>query len=951
MRLVLITLAAAAAGFTVVHAAPLEQEPGQALEPARGNAPPAATVARGRAAVLTDEDGDGLADGLQTQMQGMAANDRVDVIVTFDGPGNAASARAAVGAFDVSRQYHLIRGFAATMTTGQARALSRTPGVFRVEQDALAYASNEAAQRSFGVTRAAVDFGYTGAGVTVCVVDTGLHPHEQFTDEATGTSRIIAFTDFVGGYDGIVRTDAYDDNGHGTHVAITAVGDGTHGPDGLADEAALFRGVAPEAMVMGMKVLSYDGSGPNSGVVAGIEECVDLGADVINLSLGVPGTGDGKSAMSRAVDNAVEAGVFVTLAAGNEGAAPGTVGEPAASKLGFTVCAAAEWGFDPTIHPQYGLWQSKGMYDAPFSNRGPTKDGRIKPDIMGPGVTIISGVSNPSYLFDPLSVILDIPFACGDSCYGVLSGTSMAAPFIAGVGTLMLQANPNLTPAEIGQILDSTAMDWNDIPGKDNEMGAGLVDAHAAIAQAASMVGYAPTDYPINTSGASTVPDDGETVIAIDVDASMVGVPLAVAVVVEGGFVCYDGIGKFCFVGGWEPDLDMQLLDSSMLPFTVPNPYWPYLGTEFIDDPETVSTCPAGNECGVMGRRETVHIVPTEVGTVYLRLWPWAESPNFGVGGDFTYQISHGPIDTVVTVQPPVAVAGSNSPVTDTDKNGSEDVALDGSLSFDPDGGAIVSYSWKEGGVEFSTAASPVVAFGVGDHTVELTVTDDETDVDTDTIIVTVVSGIQPPTADAGGNQIVTDTDGNGSELVNLYGGNSSDPDGLIVDYVWTEGGVEIATGAAPANVAFDLGVHTVTLEVTDDDGAQDTDTMTITVSPPAGADTVHIADIDGAAEGDKGTWRAGASFVAHDAADAGLAGATVFYSWTSRDGGGNSNCLTGGDAGLCPIQWTPFIAKRNADVTFTVDNVTYPTLTYDSAVNHDPDGDSNGTTIVILKP
>ena len=515
----------------------------------------------------------------------------------------------------------------------------------------------------------------------------------------------------------------------------------------------------------------------------------------------------------------------------------------------------------------------------------------------------------------------------------------MAAPFIAGVGALMRQANPDLTPAEIAQILDSTAMDWNDIPGKDNEMGAGLVDAHAAIALAASAVGYAPTDYPMNTPGVGNVPDNGETVIAIDVDASMVGVPLAVSVVVGGGYVCYEKIVRFCLLGGWDPDLDMQLLDGSMQPFMVPNPYWPYLGDEFVENPETISTCPADNECGVVGRRETVHIVPSEVGTIYLRVWAYSGSPTFGAGGDFTYQVSHGPIDTVVTLQPPVAVAWSNSPATDTDKNDSEDVTLDGSLSFDPDGSAIASYSWKEGGIEIATGMNPVVAFGVGDHSVELEVMDDEGDIDIDTITVTVLSGIQPPTADAGGNQTVTDTDDNGSELVNLYGANSSDPDGLIVDYVWTEGGVEIATGESPANVAFNVGVHVVTLEVTDDDGAADADTMTITVLPPVGADTVHIADIDGAAESNKGTWRAGASFYAHAAADAALADATVFYSWTSRDGGGNGSCVTVGDAGLCPMQWTPFIAKRNGDVTFTVDDVTHATLSYDGAVNHDPDG------------
>lgn len=525
MRLDLITLAAAAASVAIsinteIHAAPLDQEPAQTVAPSRGNA------------VLADDDGDGLADGLQARLQGMAASERLDVIVTFDGPGNAASARGAVGAFDVSREFTRIRGFAASMTAGQARGLSRTPGVFRVEEDALAYASNESSQRSFGVTHAAMDFGYTGAGVTVCIVDTGLHPHEQLFDESAGTSRIVAFTDFVGDLNGIIQTDPYDDNGHGTHVAITAVGDGINGPDGLPAEADLFKGVAIDAVVMGMKALNFEGTGPNSGVVAGIEECVNQGADVINISLGVPGNGDGKSAMSRAVDDAVQAGVFVSVAAGNEGADNNTMGEPAAAVLGFTVGAVAEWMIDPSVDPQWELWQSEGLYDAPFSNRGPTKDGRIKPDIMAPGVTIISDVSNPSYLFDPLSLLLDQPFACGDACYGVLSGTSMAAPFIAGVAAAMREADTTLTPVEIAQIFESTAVDWNDIPGKDNEMGAGLVDAYAAIAA------DSPTAYPVNTFGAASVANNGDAMIPIDVDASMVGLPLAVSVYIDGKNGC-----------------------------------------------------------------------------------------------------------------------------------------------------------------------------------------------------------------------------------------------------------------------------------------------------------------------------------------------------------------------------------------------------------------------------
>ncbi|MCI0550380.1 MAG: T9SS type A sorting domain-containing protein [Anaerolineae bacterium] len=94
-------------------------------------------------------------------------------------------------------------------------------------------------------------------------------------------------------------------------------------------------------------------------------------------------------------------------------------------------------------------------------------------------------------------------------------------------------------------------------------------------------------------------------------------------------------------------------------------------------------------------------------------------------------------------------------------------------------------------------------------------------------------SANQPPNANAGNDQTVTDSDGNGSQSVTLNGSGSNDPDGTITSYVWTEGANQIATGATPA-VTFSVGVHNVTLTVTDNGGAQDTDNVTITVNAPA---------------------------------------------------------------------------------------------------------------------
>ena len=117
---------------------------------------------------------------------------------------------------------------------------------------------------------------------------------------------------------------------------------------------------------------------------------------------------------------------------------------------------------------------------------------------------------------------------------------------------------------------------------------------------------------------------------------------------------------------------------------------------------------------------------------------------------------------------------------------------------------------------------------------VTLTVTDDEEAADTDVVMITVDArpGNQPPTADAGADQTVTDADSGGDEDVTLDGSASTDGDGTIASYSWTENSVEIATGATPT-VTFAVGAHTVTLTVTDDEGATDTDDVLITVNSP----------------------------------------------------------------------------------------------------------------------
>ena len=184
-----------------------------------------------------------------------------------------------------------------------------------------------------------------------------------------------------------------------------------------------------------------------------------------------------------------------------------------------------------------------------------------------------------------------------------------------------------------------------------------------------------------------------------------------------------------------------------------------------------------------------------------------------------------------ISNNPPTAEAGDDQTVTDSDGNGSEQVTLDGSASVDSDG-QIASYVWKEGDTQLATGVNSTISLDVGKHTITLIVTDDDGVSASDTVTITVEQQVipnNPPTAEAGDDQTVTDSDGNGSEQVTLDGSASVDSDGQIASYVWKEGDTQLATGVN-STISLDVGKHTITLIVTDDDGVSASDTVTITV-------------------------------------------------------------------------------------------------------------------------
>lgn len=180
----------------------------------------------------------------------------------------------------------------------------------------------------------------------------------------------------------------------------------------------------------------------------------------------------------------------------------------------------------------------------------------------------------------------------------------------------------------------------------------------------------------------------------------------------------------------------------------------------------------------------------------------------------------------LVRNDPPVAVAGNDSTITDADGDDVETVTLNGSASADPDG-AIEGYAWTQEGREIATEANPTVPLPVGTHEIILTVTDDRGAVGSDVVTIKVNA---PPTANAGLDQTVTDTDGDGSQAVTLDGTASTDSDGTVVGFLWTLDGMQIAVGGSPT-VLLSVGTHTIILTVTDNAGATATDEVTITIT------------------------------------------------------------------------------------------------------------------------
>jgi serine protease AprX len=375
----------------------------------------------------------------------------------------------------------------------------------------------------------------------VAVVDTGIDAsHPQLDD-----GKVIAFANCLNqsNVSGCTTPGASDDNDHGTHVAGTIAGDG--------EGDARYKGVAPAAALVGVKVLGANGSGSTAGVISGIQWVINnrvaRGIEAMNLSLGSDGCYDGTDASSAAVNAAVAAGLVVLVAAGNDGPETCTVGSPGVASEVITVGAMADTGVPNERNPFTGDFRARvpGFNQANFSSRGPTLDARIKPDVSAPGVHITSAnAANGNNGGDP---------------YVAFQGTSMATPFTAGVAALMLDHNPALTHANIKSILMSTAIDWGPA-GSDIDYGAGRLDAFAAIGAAGAPLGSAPSAANhVYVTG--SLPDFPGAVANHVVHVTDVGTPLAATLIMPD------------WIDPATPDFDLRIFGPDGTELAVPGLY------------------------------------------------------------------------------------------------------------------------------------------------------------------------------------------------------------------------------------------------------------------------------------------------------------------------------------------------------------------------------------------
>ncbi|MFI1890323.1 S8 family peptidase [Streptomyces jumonjinensis] len=350
------------------------------------------------------------------------------VIVAYSG-ASAATAKQGLRSTDdvqISRNLPSLNADAVTVSEREAGALwealtrttsgkdARTAAVSGVEHiwlDGVRTADLDKSVAQIGAPKA-WDGDYDGTDVKVAVLDSGVddsHPDLK--------NQVVAEKNFS------ESEDAKDRDGHGTHVASTIAGTG-------AKSGGTHKGVAPGAKILNGKVLDDYGSGMDSGIIAGMDWAVEQGADVINMSLGGKDTPEIDPLEAHVNKLTAEKGVLFAIAAGNSGPGAGSVGSPGTADAALTV----------------GAVDDKNEL-ADFSSVGPRSGGgAVKPDVTAPGVDITAAAAAGTGSGSPEG-------------YVSMSGTSMAAPHVAGAAALLKEQHPSWKAEQLKAVLTASTED------------------------------------------------------------------------------------------------------------------------------------------------------------------------------------------------------------------------------------------------------------------------------------------------------------------------------------------------------------------------------------------------------------------------------------------------------------------------------------------------------------
>ena len=412
-------------------------------------------------------------------------DDMIPVIIETTGaPSDAHFARLHGRGGVVKALHSSVRGYSASVPASQLEDFADDPEIEHVSYDSPVRAHLDVAYKAIKADVAAINSGgrLDGSGVGIALIDTGVVAHDDLL--RNGVPNQVLEVEIVGHETGLA--DYY---GHGTHVAGILNGNGYDSTGGSYYRT--FRGVAPGARLISVRALYPDGSGTTSDVLSALDwvktNRTTYNIRVLNLSLGHPVyesyTTDPLCRSVRAVN---DAGVVVVVAAGNEGMVGsgfGTIDSPANEPSVITVGA---------MDDKNSVSTSDDVL-APYSSKGPTLvDHVVKPDLVAPGTHIVSLRAAGSYLdtyyHDWTLTLSQYKNGLGntsDGAYYDLSGTSMAAPMVAGTAALMIQKYPTLSPATVKARLMASAV-------KDTalvfETGAGYLDVDAALKATGTVV-------------------------------------------------------------------------------------------------------------------------------------------------------------------------------------------------------------------------------------------------------------------------------------------------------------------------------------------------------------------------------------------------------------------------------------------------------------------------------